>query len=502
MKSDSADRKIWYGMVLVALAAVVPRAYLAIAHMSAVGDGNVYKRVAQNILENGCISLSDPITARCVAHWGGNQLPGYPAFIAGVWALFSTSDTVVGVASGVVTALAILRAMYAIRALDQPPAAVLLVGLLLALSPAHVGWSSLILTEALAVAATIWVMAEIALCLAAERLRVLPLALSLVCAIFIRYDSLVLGIPVAALVLMLRPIGLSLSRALIVVGLVALPLGLWTARSLSLDLPLPINRYLVTEDLRPKPMGFTHWVRLWVHNQYEQMETIWIAFTRNYERIQVPDRAYGSRAERQRVEALLAELRNHDGRPIPRHIDSAFEQIASARVEADPLAARVGHPAARIGWLWLNPYTSLGWPAMADDAVGRLKSALATRDLAYIVETVGTEMASDPLPVIGKIVNVAYRYLLLVSVGVALFFTLRRGTGPVRRFAFVAALYAVVRTIAFGYYGYVESRFIVEAIPGLEIVLVLGLWACLGRPDLDRKPIRRLEGANRSLPPL
>jgi hypothetical protein len=230
-----------------------------------------------------------------------------------------------------------------------------------------------------------------------------------------------------------------------------------------------------------------------VHNQYEQAGTIWVVFTHNYERIQIPDRAYGSAAEQRRVELLLAELRDYSGRPFPDHIDTAFEEIASARRAANSLNVGIGHLAVRIGWLWLNPYTSLGWPVMTDDAVDRLKRALATRELARIIETVGTEMASDPLPVFGKIINVVYRYLLLVSVGFALFFALRRGSGPVRRFALVVALYALIRTIAFGYLSHTESRYVVEAIPGLEIALVLGLWARIGQSHDISAGVGRME---------
>ncbi|MBT5399653.1 hypothetical protein HOL24_03820, partial [bacterium] len=46
------------------------------------GDWDIYSTVAENIL-NGCgVSLSNPESGECVPHFGGNQLPGFPAFVA------------------------------------------------------------------------------------------------------------------------------------------------------------------------------------------------------------------------------------------------------------------------------------------------------------------------------------------------------------------------------------------------------------------------------------
>ena len=46
------------------------------------GDANTIKIIAENILLNSCISLSDPIGADCIPHWGSNQGLGYPLLVS------------------------------------------------------------------------------------------------------------------------------------------------------------------------------------------------------------------------------------------------------------------------------------------------------------------------------------------------------------------------------------------------------------------------------------
>ena len=57
------------------------------------GDWITYSRVTANIVRGCGVSLSDPVPADCVPQFGGNGLPGYPFFIAGVWTLAGRSQT-------------------------------------------------------------------------------------------------------------------------------------------------------------------------------------------------------------------------------------------------------------------------------------------------------------------------------------------------------------------------------------------------------------------------
>lgn len=472
--SAPASAGFWGWAAVVAAIAFAVRAVLAFDHMSVAGDGRIYWAAAENLWRHGCLSLSDPATAECLAHWGGNQPPGYIGLMVASWALLGHGENAIGLAQCLFTALAIVRAIQALRELCGSERTALGAGLLLAVSPAHLAWSAHVLTEAMAVATTIWVMAELALSLARGRLLVLPLSLALIAALFTRYDALALGLPVAAVTLMLRPLPTSLLRAVAIAVIVFAPLGAWFVHGLAKGLPLPAGRYLVTADLEPKPVGFFRWSQLWLHDQYEQRDTMWVTAARSYSEIRIPERAYGTQEERERVEALLAELREHTGEPFPPDVDAAFDELYAERVASDPLGRWVVHPSVRLTWLWLNPYTSLGWPAIGDETMAALREALSTREPGRIAAAIPAAAIAEPIAVLGKLLNTGYRYLLLLVVAVALIPIFRHGPVPVRIFAATALLYAVARSVTFALIGHTESRFVAEALPGLEMLAVLG----------------------------
>ncbi|MBM3557543.1 MAG: glycosyltransferase family 39 protein, partial [Alphaproteobacteria bacterium] len=186
------------GFVLAAfVAALVPRLTLALIWPQRSGDTKVYLTVARNILENACVSLSDPASGACLPHWGGNQLPGYPAFVALVWKLFGESDIAIVIAQSVIGAAAVAYAGYALlRFLGDARRAVWGVALL-AFSPLCVPWTRWILTDGLSIAATLWVFSELVLSIARRQLRILAVALSAITALFLRYDNIVLIVPIA-----------------------------------------------------------------------------------------------------------------------------------------------------------------------------------------------------------------------------------------------------------------------------------------------------------------
>ena len=84
---------IWRCLITVALIALTLRVVIVLFGPWAEGDALVYADVARNILHNGCVSVDKAVSLRCNPHWGGNQLPGYPAFLAATWFLFGENMT-------------------------------------------------------------------------------------------------------------------------------------------------------------------------------------------------------------------------------------------------------------------------------------------------------------------------------------------------------------------------------------------------------------------------
>src|SRR5471030_1939667 len=148
-------------VALVIVIAVIPRLALVLTTEPLdTPDSSTYLTVAENIWSNLCVSRSDPASAACKPHWGGNQLPGYPAFIALAWRIGGKSLSAILVGQSIAASLAIGWLVHAVLAFTRRRDMAFAAGLVLALSPLEIGYARALLTEALAMATTIWVLAE------------------------------------------------------------------------------------------------------------------------------------------------------------------------------------------------------------------------------------------------------------------------------------------------------------------------------------------------------
>ena len=470
---DASPGKIpLIGYALLIAAALVPRLILILLYPEAQGDAEIYLRVAHNILDNGCVSLSVPDSGDCAPHWGGNQLPGYPAFIAAaIWVASTISDEriAIGIAQSLVTAAAIARMAHVVGRMSKNYQVALVVGLVLALSPAHIAWSRLALTECLATATAIWFFAEIIASLNEGRLRVLSLSVTVGCAVLLRYDMILLMLPLIVAAIWLQGVRRGMAAIALIGVLAAIPAGAWGLRSVAVGLPFPPpTLHAPTEEPSQAPKGFNAWVHTWIHNQYELQTTLWPALTQDYSTIRVPNHAFDSVEERQQVGKLLEELSLHSGNGFPSHLDDQFGHLADQRRSANPWAYRLFDPAIRALWLWLNPITSLGWPSNPAD-IAQIKDLWEKRDVSGLVSTLGTAH----ITILGKALNVAYRYGLLFLV---LFVSVRRLGTPGKHLSAIFAIalvHAAGRTLFFAYspWSGPESRYIVEAYPAIEVAL-------------------------------
>lgn len=264
---------------VLALAALVaaPRLLFVMLAPSFAGDGRIYARVAENILQHGCVSLSDPLSAACAPHWGGNQLPGYPLFIAVGWLLTDHWALAPFVAQALAFAAA---AAYLVRALGDAGAgrrAQILVGTVLALSPTLVAWPRFLLTESLSAAATLWMLAVIVRSLAERRLRVLEIGVVLAAAVFVRYSLAALALPVLFAAVDLHGGRVGVRRATAALLIAAVRLTAWTARSVAAGLPFPPA--ILTDAGTPVSGGVLRWMKTWVRSQYDLPVSVWPLLT-------------------------------------------------------------------------------------------------------------------------------------------------------------------------------------------------------------------------------
>ena len=472
----AATRTGWPAWLAVLGAALAVRLAFVFAAPATGGDWDIYETVALNILRGCGVSLSDPAGAACVPHFGGNQLPGYPAFVALGFALTGHSEMALRVAQALLGTAAIGYLMRAVRRWIASDAMVLASGLVLALSPLAIAWPRFLVTEALALASTTWVLAELIRSLAERRLCLLPLAVALAVAIFLRADAVLLALPVALAGFTIHRPALAIQRGAILALLVALPVAAWGARNLAVGLdgvwPAPIT---MPDDSRP-PTGYLAWGRTWLADEYQRAGWGYPVNRLNYANIVIDGAAYDSAEEKARVEALVAELHRHNGGPFPVAIDDAFAALAAERTARAPLRTWLGLPLRRAWWMWTNPFSSAGWPtelpaATTDDV--RLGAARTN---------LGGMMAlalAHPWAAFGKALTAAYKYALVVAFLVALALAFGRRLGPVRPAVWIAAAYVLARTAFFAGTANIETRYLVEAIPAMEVAVALAavvLW--------------------------
>jgi hypothetical protein len=463
-------------LLCLALLSLAARAVLIWRYPQSYGDAAVYLTVAENILRNACVSLSDPLGAICRPHWGGNQLPGYPAFIAASFAFFDHSLLAVRLLQALLTSLAIINLCAALRAWSGSLTAAGCVGVLLALSPLAIGWPRHLFTESLALAVTTWLFAELIWSLTENRLRSLRLGLILASAAFLRTDLLSLCLPVAVCAFMIHPPRQAIRKGLIVVIGLVLPLAGWSLRSVSHDLP-PLPPMAVIPDGSPVPDGFLAWGGTWSSKEYHLNLWLFPALTKTYSAIAPPPRAYADADERARVEKLLEALGPYDGKAFPPSIDRQFEQIASAKRQNRPLFHWLALPLRRSFEMWFNPFTSAGLPAAAE-----LPGAI-TPDKIRLAVTKGIMGVTDlilryPELTLFKAVSISYRVILVLTVLVVLAFAARGVHPVVHKLLTLGLVFALGRTVAFALTFNSSTRYIVEAAVPLEIVcgVFIGLY--------------------------
>lgn len=471
--------------VAVVLLSVVSRVSLALFFSGVSPDGEQYLRVAENILLNGCISLSDVSSQACVPHWGGNHPPGYPIAIAAVWVVTGVSIPAALIMQSTVFAVAAGFFTRAVAVASGRPVAAFAAGLVLALSPLQVGWARLVLPDMLAVAGTIWVFAELFLSLHERRLRVVQLGFALTLAFFARYDGIFLVVPVAVVGFIIHRPLVALRRGAICAMIFAVPILVWSARNVAQGLSFVPDPFL--QDGGSSPKGYLKWGNTWVVSLYDGAGLAYPLQSRDYERITInAQRAFANDAEKQLVRDLLEELRTDwPGKPFPPHIDERFRQLATARTQNDPFGHYVFLPLSRAIEFWANPFYSYAWPIELDGKLDQNdRERLAEGSLGGALSVA----LKYPVEAFGKAGLLGYRALVVLATiaGLVLVFNV-----PValRAMVLLGVGFALFRTLALSFQPSVDSRYMIPGMAVVEAISVLALVAYVFIPRLqDERP--------------
>ena len=459
----------WF-LPAVALAVLIPRLIFVLSFPAMEGDGMVYTTVALNILYNGCVSMSDPVLGACAPHWGGNQLPGYPAFIALSWLLTGSWTSAPLVAQAMAYAAA---ATYVVRALilsGTGTRAVLAATAVLVFSPTFVAWPRMLLTETLALAAALWVLGILIRAFSNSRIPTLELGIAFAIGLFIRYDFVLLAIPVIIAGFTIHRPAEALRRGTVVILIVAIPYGAWTLRSMSADLP-PFPPFGLTDEGEQLAPGTLEWMGTWVASPYDLPNSVWPLVTGDYGNIQPPDRAFTDAEERQLVGELLAQLRQIKPGPVPDQVDAAFSDLAALRRGNHTVYLRLGLPLRRAAEMWFSPFPSMGWPAEVGTGRAELMSAVKTRGFGEIAIFVFDSAG----PAAAKAIVGGWRLLVIGVLGFVIIANIlgrRKDQGLI----WLALAYGLVRTGVFASTVLVEARYLLPALMWLEISRALAYF--------------------------
>ena len=367
-------------------------------------DSFIYGDIAKNWLQHGIYGLTDPpsIVSTFI------RLPGYPAFLAGIFAIFGVEHyrAVLFVQMFVDIGTCFLIADIASRM--GSPRAAKAAFLLAALCPFLANYAAAALTETLEIFFTAlaldFAMAGLETSDFREIRPWLGCGFAVAAAILLRPDGgLLLGAIEAYLLVLLvlrqvkstrarvpAPHRLRVLKAGLVVGLISLaPLAPWTLRNLrTLHRFQPLAPRYANEEGEFVPKGFNLWVKTWIADYASVEEIYWQVPGNPIDIDKLPSRAFDSGTERDETEQLLGEY--NDALHVTPALDSRFAALAEQRIHYAPLRYYVWLPFVRIADMWLRPRTEMlpsdtrWWEFDDDPKWSALAVALGVINLFYV----------------------------------------------------------------------------------------------------------------------
>ena len=459
---------------------IFPRILFILFYPELGGDYEIYTTVAENIL-NGCgVSLSNPLTKECIPHFGGNHGPGYPLFISLVWKIFNHSDLAVRIIQSIIYSISCLWLIRSAYLLTNNKKLLTVVGVLLALSPLLIAWPRYVQTETLSIAATIYLLAEIILSLSIKKIRIISISLALIFATWIRLDNIFLTIPVAVTVLYIHGFRNGIIKGILIATILSSTWGLWTVRNIIVKLPNLVPTDMIIPDGSRPPSGYLKWTKTWVTHEYERPGALWGINRKNYLSISIPDRAYESNEEKKEIELLIKKLILMNGQEFSIEIDNEFDRIAQFKKINNPLQYWLIYPSIRAIRMWTNPFSSFGWPnEMPDRGLSKNERLAAAKGNISILMQKAVEY---PFHAISKGFNAFYRLILMLLLIFSFFnFYKLKKENPLFALNLITISYMTSRSLFFSLSSNFETRYMVTAIPFIEILVCLSIFSFLNK---------------------
>jgi 4-amino-4-deoxy-L-arabinose transferase-like glycosyltransferase len=404
--------------VIASAAAIILRLIFLFRFPGVVTDSFIYGDIAKNWLLHGVYGLGA----------GGDlaptyiRLPGYPAFLACVFAIFGMDHyravLVLQMFADVGTCF--ICASIAFRLLG--PRSAKAAFLLAALCPFLADYTAAALTETLEVFFTALTLDLVLRALQDGSRYRFWLGSGAACgaAILLRPDGALLLIAIEGYVagkflqqkLSRSPV--SSYRKLVAGGLLlavisVIPLAPWAVRNWRVFHRFqPLAPRYANEEDEFVPMGFNRWVKTWIADYTSVEEVYWPVPGSALDVTKLPRRAFDTPKQYDQTAALIDEY--NDLLHVSPELDDRFEGLAAQRIRAHPFGYYLQLPLLRITDMWLRPRTeklpcdSRWWELNDEPQWSALAIALGVLNLAYVGCAVGGWVRSHNLTLIGVLV--------------------------------------------------------------------------------------------------
>src|SRR5258708_3130423 len=389
-------------------------------------DSHIYANLATNWLQHGVYGQTPggqpdkPIVPT------DTRLPGYPAFLAGIFWLFGAGNFKAVMLTQILADLGtcLIVADLARRTVSERAARSAFV--LAALCPFLANYAAAVLTETLEIFFTALALD----CAAAALNRVdegradpklwAATGGAIAGCILLRPDGGILLVAVVFYLAVAAPKRVSgfkaraasrercpdtkpqflrsaVTAGIIVAFFALAPLGPWTIRNFrTLHQFQPLAPRYANETDELVPRGFNCWVKTWIADYASVEEIYWNVPGDKIDPGKLPSRAIDGSAEdnsAQRVETLAVIQDYNQSQDMTPELDARFGNLAADRIRAHPVRYYVVLPLLRVADMWLRPRTEIlppdvrWWEFHDDTQQSVIAVGFGLLNLAYVAGT-------------------------------------------------------------------------------------------------------------------